>query len=78
MSNGPTRFTEHEMLALCGSAIAKIDTRERRGTEKVTFEEIEALAAYVECTGGGIACQQAYHAQLGAAQDAARAAGGAL
>lgn len=72
----PDQFTETEMLELCGSAIAKIDRRGRRGTEKVTHDEIEALAAYVECTGGGTVCQQAYHARLGRDQDAARAAMG--
>ncbi|MBN7785163.1 hypothetical protein JYP51_09550 [Ponticoccus gilvus] len=73
----PDRFTEPEMLALCGSAMAKIDTRGRRGTEMVTHDEIEALAAYVECTGGGPACQEAFHARLGDVQAAARAVGGA-
>lgn len=70
------RLNEREMLSLCGSAIAKIDRRGRRGTEMVTLAEIEALAAYVECSGGGLLCQKAYLAAASVGQDQARMAMG--
>ncbi|SDY54929.1 hypothetical protein [Citreimonas salinaria] len=66
-------LTEGEMLSLAGSAIAKIDGKGRRGTSMVTYDEIEAMAALIECTGAGPACQQAHHAVLAGVADAARA-----
>lgn len=69
-------FTEQQMLSLSGSALAKIDGKGRRGTSMVTFEEIEAMAALIECFGAGAACQQAHHASLSGAADCARAAPG--
>lgn len=78
MPDDPKPLTEAEMLAKAGSAIAKIDRSGLRGASLVTMEETIAMAALIECLGGGYACQQAHHAAQAAAQDAARAAGGAL
>ena len=55
----PIPFSETEMLALSGRAIAKIDRRGRRGTEAVTFDEIEAMAALIDITGTGHLCRRA-------------------
>lgn len=41
------QFTEAEMLELAGSAIGKIDARGQRGAERVTHDEIIALALLV-------------------------------
>jgi hypothetical protein len=53
-------MTETELLALCGSALTKIDTRGRRGTEMVTHDEIEAMAGLIDLTGAGHACLLAH------------------
>ena len=45
------RFTIVELVAHAGRAIGKIDTRGRRGTEKVTHDEIEAMAALLAVLG---------------------------
>lgn len=58
----PRRFTETEILALAGSALVKIDSRGRRGTERVTHDEIEAMAALIVQTGAGFACLETYRA----------------
>jgi hypothetical protein len=49
-------MTEDAMLALAGSALRKIDVRGRLGTTMVTFDEIEAMAALIDCLGAGHAC----------------------
>jgi len=49
-------LTETEMLALTGRALTKIDKRGRRGTEMVTHDEIEAMAALIDLTGAGPLC----------------------
>jgi len=49
-------MTETEILAHCGNALAKIDSRGPRGVEQVTHEEIIALAALVDLTGAGPLC----------------------
>ena len=76
MTLTPTPFEEEQMLALAGRAIGKIDLHGRRGTSMVTHEEVEAMAALVECLGAGPACQEAHlklHAErLSAAQHAVR------
>ena len=51
-----SRFTETEILAHCGNALVKIDSRGRRGTETVTYDEIEAMAALIDLTGAGQLC----------------------
>lgn len=50
------RFSETEILAHAGRAIGKIDARGRRGTEMVTHDEIEAMAALIDLTGIGQIC----------------------
>ncbi|PIE13804.1 MAG: hypothetical protein CSA70_03555 [Rhodobacterales bacterium] len=40
----PERFTETEMLDIARRAIGKIDRYGRRGTERLTWNEIEAMA----------------------------------
>lgn len=57
----PKRFTETEILSRCGSALTKIDRRGRRGTEMVTHDEIEAMAALIDLTGAGHACLDAFN-----------------
>ncbi len=59
-------FSEAEMLRLAGSAMHKMDTRGRRGTEAVTYEEIEAMGVLIDCCGAGKLCQQAFLQKLGA------------
>jgi hypothetical protein len=58
----PERLTEEEMLALSGSALTKIDGKGPRGTSMVTFQEIEAMAALIDCMGAGHACLRAFDA----------------
>ena len=43
------RFTEFEMFTLAGQAMGKIDQYGRRGAERCTFDEIEAMAALLAC-----------------------------
>ena len=45
------QFTEPQMLTFAGRAIGRIDRRGRRGTEHVTYDEIEAMAAALVCMG---------------------------
>lgn len=47
----PTPFTEAEMLNLAASAIAQIDARGRRGTEMLTYDQIEAMALTLALVG---------------------------
>ena len=63
----PEPFTEDELLSLSGSAMRKIDKRGRRGTEKVTRDEIEAMAALLQVLGAGPACDAAFAARIGRA-----------
>lgn len=49
-------MTETEMLAHCGRALRKIDSRGMRGVEQVTHEEIVAMAALIDSTGAGHLC----------------------
>lgn len=68
-----TRFSETEMLAHCGRALTKIDTRGRRGTETVTHDEIEAMAALLVSVGAVSACKAAMTAIDTAVQNRLRA-----
>ena len=52
-----TPMTETELLAHCGRAIAKIDARGPRGVEKVTHDEIVAMALLIDLTGAGYLCR---------------------
>lgn len=45
------RFTIHELVDHAGRAIGKVDARGRRGTERVTHDEIEAMAALLAVFG---------------------------
>ena len=45
------RFTEFEMFTLAGQAMGKIDQYGRRGAERCTFDEIEAMALMLACLG---------------------------
>lgn len=45
------RFTEPQMITLAARAIGKIDARGSRGIERVTNEEIAAMAATLACLG---------------------------
>ena len=45
------RFTENQLLNLAHTAIAQIDARGRRGTEMLSYEQIEALACLVVISG---------------------------
>jgi hypothetical protein len=51
MADVDPRFTERRMLNLAGRAISKIDVRGRRATERLTYDEIEAMAAALVCLG---------------------------
>lgn len=44
-------FTENEMLDLAARAIGKIDARGSRGIERLTNDEIEAMALTLVCLG---------------------------
>lgn len=56
-----TRFKESEMLTLAGRALHKIDQGGRRGTERVTHDEIEAMAVSLVCLGmRPLAADEAY------------------
>ena len=50
-------MTETEILAHCGRAIVKIDTRGPRGVEMVTHDEITAMALLIDLTGAGHLCR---------------------
>ena len=47
----PERFTIPQLVEHAGRAIGKVDARGRRGAEKVTHEEIEAMAALLAVLG---------------------------
>ncbi len=47
MATSDKKFTEAEMLELAGSAIGKIDARGQRGAERVTHDEIIAMALLI-------------------------------
>ncbi|ANT39896.1 hypothetical protein RGUI_0815 [Rhodovulum sp. P5] len=47
----PRRFTEAEMLAAAARAMGKIDARGRLGTSRISYEEIEAMAATLLALG---------------------------
>lgn len=49
--HSPNRFTEDEMLDLAAKAVGKIDARGRRGSEQLTYDEIEAMALTLACLG---------------------------
>lgn len=51
MTQPEDRFTESQMLTLAGRAVGKIDQGGRRGTYRVTLEEIEAMALALACLG---------------------------
>ncbi|WP_425099165.1 hypothetical protein [Tropicibacter sp. S64] len=55
-THNPQPMTEGAMLSLAGSALRKIDRKGRRGTTLVTFDEIEAMAALIDCLGAGHLC----------------------
>ncbi|KAB6715836.1 hypothetical protein [Roseobacter sp. TSBP12] len=44
-------FSEDEMLDLAARAIGKIDARGSRGIERLTNDEIEAMALTLVCLG---------------------------
>ena len=46
-----TPFSEDEMLDLAARAIGKIDARGTRGIERLTNDEIEAMALTLVCLG---------------------------
>lgn len=73
----PTPMTETQMLARCARAVDKIDRHGQRGTGMVTWDEIEALAAYVVATGGLTAARAARDHLNAAAGRTLAAAGGA-
>jgi hypothetical protein len=52
------QMTEGDMLGLAKTAVEQIDTRGRRGTERVTHDQIEALALLVVLSGIIPASQQ--------------------
>lgn len=45
------RWTEEQMLHLAARAVGKVDTRGPLGTSRVTYEEIEAMAAVLALLG---------------------------
>ena len=51
MAEVDPRFTERRMLNLAGRAVCKIDEGGRRATERLTYDEIEAMATALVCLG---------------------------
>ena len=51
MTEVDPRFTERRMLNLAGRAVCKIDEGGRRATERLTYDEIEAMATALVCLG---------------------------
>lgn len=51
MSVPDLRFEEVQMLAIAANAVRKIDTGGRRATERLTYDEIEAMAITLLCLG---------------------------
>ena len=51
MADVDPRFTERRMLNLAGRAVCKIDEGGRRATERLTYDEIEAMATALVCLG---------------------------
>lgn len=47
----PERFTMAELIHHAGRAMAKVDARGRRGAERVTHDEIEAMAVLLAVLG---------------------------
>lgn len=45
------RWTETEMLELAARGVGKVDAGGRRGIERVTHDEIAAMAATLACLG---------------------------
>ena len=74
----PNRFTETQLLGLCGSALDKYERLGERANTVLSTDEIDALVCYVVGTGGVPACRDAFHQMLGERVAAQRAAEGAL
>ena len=51
MADVDPRFTERRMLNLAGRAVCKIDEDGRRATERLTYDEVEAMATALVCLG---------------------------